>query len=360
MGIDLPHVRYVVHWCMSKSVEGFYQESGRCGRDGLPAKSVLYYSKDDASKFAFLIRKASESKTADGARTGLSSGGDERSLEALRKMKDYCTKLCCRRKFLLTHFGEKTDPKELCKKTCDYCENPGRVENAMNSCNTARIVREAKKRIVPTSRHIVTSEGQWDRPHGDTYASEDDGRLDDGMSYSHNSDRLGILYNSDPTTIQSDNESSPQSGFKKAKEILLHYEALECSAGQENGFVTFKSKKSRMRDKRLNKDKSIYGDIPSKSTTTVPRPAHIMREIQQLTSQPNFTIKAGSRKLDTCKIGLPACTSDQIKAELDSLKEQKILVTARLAKLQEEGMKDDMLSSPPDHPTSLSYHRRRK
>lgn len=103
MGIDLPHCRYVVHWCMSKTVEGFYQESGRCGRDGLPAKSLLYYSKDDASKFAFIMRKASERKETNGTKTGSTSSDTERSLEGLRKMKDYCTKLCCRRQFLLSH-----------------------------------------------------------------------------------------------------------------------------------------------------------------------------------------------------------------------------------------------------------------
>ena len=90
--IMLAHVRYVLHWSMSKTVEGFYQESGRAGRDGLASKSILYYSKGDATKFAFLIRKNSERNEAKGKK----SVGDDHSLDALNKMVELCTISCCR------------------------------------------------------------------------------------------------------------------------------------------------------------------------------------------------------------------------------------------------------------------------
>jgi ATP-dependent DNA helicase RecQ len=92
MGIDLAHVRYVLHWSMSKTVEGFYQESGRAGRDGLASKSIVYYSKDDAAKFAFLIRKNSERNEAKGKKSAI----DGNNLDALNKMVEYCTTSCCR------------------------------------------------------------------------------------------------------------------------------------------------------------------------------------------------------------------------------------------------------------------------
>ena len=84
MGIDLPHVRYVIHWTIAKSLDGvsrelsllfsvylyvinllsfplqFYQESGRGGRDGEAALSIVYYSKDDAGKFSFLLKMNAE------------------------------------------------------------------------------------------------------------------------------------------------------------------------------------------------------------------------------------------------------------------------------------------------------------
>ena len=120
--------------------------------------------------------------------------------------------------------GEKSsDPKKLCNRTCDHCENPRRVENAMDSCNTARIVRDVTQKIAFSSRTINTAKGQWDEPHGEPYYGEGYEEFNDEMSQSQYGDRLGISHTSNPATIRSDDKTF-QSGFKKAREILLHYE----------------------------------------------------------------------------------------------------------------------------------------
>jgi RecQ family ATP-dependent DNA helicase len=126
MGIDLAHVRYVVHWSLAKTVEAFYQESGRGGRDGLESFSLLYFSKSDVSKFQFLIQQR-QSKGPDDDKSSL------RALEALQKMNEYATSGLCRRAYLLKHFGETSDPKTVCAKTCDFCSNPSRVQRLIDA-----------------------------------------------------------------------------------------------------------------------------------------------------------------------------------------------------------------------------------
>lgn len=107
MGIDKPDVRLVVHCDLPKSVEGYYQETGRAGRDGLPAECVLFCSRGDVRKHAFFIE-------------GLPDENLKKLAYAkLDEMLLYGEKHHCRRKYLLAYFGEEF-PKDNCEN-CDGC-----------------------------------------------------------------------------------------------------------------------------------------------------------------------------------------------------------------------------------------------
>lgn len=108
MGIDKSNVRWVVHWNLPKNLEGFYQEIGRAGRDGLPADTLLFYSYADVAQQLKFLEDANP---------------DRRELLAakLDRMKQYAESLQCRRRVLLAYFGESLP--EPCGH-CDMCENP--------------------------------------------------------------------------------------------------------------------------------------------------------------------------------------------------------------------------------------------
>ncbi|KAI3997456.1 hypothetical protein MKX01_008063 [Papaver californicum] len=213
------------------SMESFYQESGRAGRDQKPSRSLLYYGMDDRRKMEFILRKL-QNKQTNSSNSG--GGSSKKALTDFSQMVEYCEKSSCRRKKILENFEEKV-PTSLCNKSCDACKSPNLVAKKLEELALCAHQKTGFSRVFISSSSSVASEDRytkfWNRDDEASGSEEDISDSDDaeelvkylsGSKFSSKSglnEKFAVLQRAEENYYQAEAPSKEKNNADKKKSI---------------------------------------------------------------------------------------------------------------------------------------------
>jgi len=219
MGVDKPNVRAVIHADPPKSIEAFYQESGRGGRDGKSAQSVVYYSREDQGLMDFLLKKEKEKNRE---KKKPQAGRSEAAEKSHTAFKNYCGGNLCRRQVLLEYFGTACD---ICTG-CDVCINPAKVAREASAANTlADAIADARR-----SQYSHGGFGGGVNRGGGVAPGEEELRLDDSDD---SGEGHGVVNAGKSDTEEEEEEEGHASSRRKRPRSLVGLEEAEAEEKQE-------------------------------------------------------------------------------------------------------------------------------
>ncbi|DBA86976.1 TPA: hypothetical protein ACH3X2_14259 [Trebouxia sp. C0005] len=176
MGIDRANVRLVVHYSLPKTLEGFYQESGRAGRDGKPARSLVFYGLSDRDRMDWILAKQKKGKGRK-RKADDSEADSAAAVAAFSRVVAYCVTETCRRALVLGHFGEAL-PQGSCTG-CDCCEQPDVVKAQLHQLDS-EVLQHAQQKAERFGRRGPKASRAAHRSEGDPFAdAAPSGQYDD-------------------------------------------------------------------------------------------------------------------------------------------------------------------------------------